>query len=948
MPTSYMLPIPKIKEGINKGIQEDRARATHGDTSLNAFFIDELGKVYPWRRRGDLPLGHDAFFDDSGYHKRFNPGAVMVHSHAAENWAHFEKMTGAMEPMTSFSISDIQFLQGMVRKNTGNTLALIHGDGRLDLLRVPEAAADGFLGLNEKNIALQASPPEDWWKSRKREFETWADVQRRVVSDFAKNHKLVLKEGLRWKPKGKVVEPLIKKRSYYPHPKHAWYESIWEETSRPTPGTTATTKPYWMIVPGAAWPAEAKQMQLWRERPGGRARQTYKRVPWTEAKRPWEEAQQMRFFGTLGRILKRDVYERFPDREADIKRLAAKGVPYWEIYAMLDAEAKLTRRGYVKCARCGEMIRKEHAYPVGNALVCRICAEEMEAGRVAPYGRGMRELPPKPGAPQQMRLFGYPRAVGFAGPEFGQEVKMKGRRIKYNKADINAAINAAITLDLNVPAYILATYYGYTITYDDPKGLSQSHIVVKPGGHVEERIYNYRQEKWETRELTRGLGAAPPFRLTRQAWQPSFQLPRPGKTKPTAAEIKQSMARHRARVKPKIRKADLTPDEKKAIDAIGEGSVHIDDIGKKSGLPPYKVSAALVMLELKGLVQQTAGKRFNTKKQPSASVLSGNGKQGPLTAKELRESGFSEEAIKMMLERQRVGTRLRKLQDQLIRSLMAKHGKRADVEDMPVEAGLPSIAQLRAYVFPQHEEAFTWLLKRLKRKGGFEGVFQGRIAHCGIWDRDRYTGNLICRDYFTACQTTDRCLAIPEKPKTQTRVCTKFKDVASITTAKGYVSRCAHYEALCRPVGCITSAAPHPELRGELDPKQIRAVAEWMAEEHEEKKGVDPKWLAREIASRGGIRAYKKQYPGQKTDPEFMAIPLFMKKKSGLPPDEMADEMGYSTDTELYRDIHRAYPPKTAKTALQKRIERQKKTWRDFEEGAVNYLLEQAGAGTYT
>lgn len=632
MATSYMLPIAKIKEGVNKGIQEDRGRATHGDTSLNAFFIDELGKVYTWRDRGDLPLGHGAYFDDSGHHPRFNPGAVMVHSHAAENWAHFEQMTGGIEPMTSFSVSDILFLQGMVRKNTGNTLALIHADGRLELLRVPELGTDWILGLDAAKITLQASPPENWLPLRKHRYDTWADVQKRVVKDFAKRNKLVYKDGLRWKPEGKVVEPLVKKRSYYPRPKYPWYEMIWEETGTPSPGITATTKPYWMVIPGEAWPAEPQEMELFRARPGGRARQTYTRVPWFEAQ---EEAQQMRFFG-------------------------------------------------------------------------------------------------------------------------------------------------------------------------------------------------------------QSLGAAPAFRLTREAWQPSFELPRPGKPKPTPG----------VRVKPKIRKADLSADEKKAIDAIGEGSVHIDDIGRKSGLAAHKVSAALVMLELKGLIQQTAGKRFHTKKQPSAFGFSGNG-------------------------------------------------------------------------------------------------LAGRIAHCGIWDRDRYTGDLICREYFTACQATDRCLTIPELPKSQTRVCVKFKDVPSITTPKGYVSRCAHYDAVCRPVGCIRSAAPHPELRGELDPKQIRAVAEWMAEEHEERKGVDPKWLAREIASRGGLRAYRKQYPGQKTDPEYMAIPLFMKKKSGLPPDEMADEMGYRSDTELYRDIHRAYPPKTPKTALQKRIERQKKTWRDFEEGAVNYLLEQSGAGIY-
>lgn len=835
MATSYMLPISKIKEGINKGIQEDRGRATHGDTSLNAFFIDELGKVYPWRRRGDLPLGRDAYFDSGGkHHKRFNPGAVMVHSHAAENWAHFEQMTGGIEPMTSFSVSDIQFLQGMVRKNTGNTLALIHGDGRLELLRVPELGTDWILGLDAAKIALQASPPENWLDIRKHKHDTWEDVHKRVVKDFAKRNKLIYKDGLRWKPPGKVVEPLIKRRAYYPRPKHPWYEMIWEETSTPSPGVTATTKPYWMIVPGAAWPAEAKQMELWRERPGGRARQTYKRVPWTEAERPWEEAQQMRFFGGLGDL------PVDPELPSELQWTIEKARPpepggSWTFAARLPKSMHSRLKHWL----------------VTETEKCR-------AGRPC--------VPVVPG---------------------------------------------------RLDEFILDRPYG------------RIRVIFSPDSLLTRVAVSEYQTSF-------GLGAAPAFRLTREAWQPSFELPRPGKPKPAPG----------VRIKPKIRKADLTADEKKAIDAIGEGSVHIDDVGRKSGLPPYKVSAALVMLELKGLVQQTAGKMFHTKKQPSPSTLSGKIK--PLTAKELRESGFSEEAIKMMLEKQSVAARLRKLQDQLIRSLMAKHGKRADVEDIPVEAGLPSIAQLRAYVFPQHEEAFTWLLKRLKRKGGgFEGVFGGRIAHCGIWDRDKYTGDLICKQYFTACQTTDRCLNIPEKPKTQARVCVKFKDVPSITTAKGYVSRCAHYEALCRPVGCIRSAAPHPEPAA-FDPKEVRAVAEWMLDEVKERAKIDPKYLAREIKSRGGIKAYRKQYPGQKTDQEYMSLPLHLKSKKGLAPDEMAAEMGYGSDTELYRDIHAAYPPKTPRTPLQKQLAKQKPTWRDYEEGARDYLMERAGAGIYT
>jgi DNA processing protein len=57
----------------------------------------------------------------------------------------------------------------------------------------------------------------------------------------------------------------------------------------------------------------------------------------------------------------------------------------------------------------------------------------------------------------------------------------------------------------------------------------------------------------------------------------------------------------------------LSEEEKAVWKVIGSSLIHIDDVSRQSALPPYKVSAALVMLELKGLVQQSAGKMFARK-----------------------------------------------------------------------------------------------------------------------------------------------------------------------------------------------------------------------------------------------------------------------------------------------------------------------------------------------
>ena len=55
---------------------------------------------------------------------------------------------------------------------------------------------------------------------------------------------------------------------------------------------------------------------------------------------------------------------------------------------------------------------------------------------------------------------------------------------------------------------------------------------------------------------------------------------------------------------------NLTPDEQIVLSAMDTDSVHIDEITRVTQLPIGKVSSLLVMLELKGIVQQLPGKQF--------------------------------------------------------------------------------------------------------------------------------------------------------------------------------------------------------------------------------------------------------------------------------------------------------------------------------------------------
>ncbi|MDE0467336.1 MAG: DNA-processing protein DprA [Candidatus Poribacteria bacterium] len=60
---------------------------------------------------------------------------------------------------------------------------------------------------------------------------------------------------------------------------------------------------------------------------------------------------------------------------------------------------------------------------------------------------------------------------------------------------------------------------------------------------------------------------------------------------------------------------DLTPDEKTIFDAIEMPSSHIDTIVRTTQLPISQVSSVLLMLELKGVVQQLPGKQFTKSNQ---------------------------------------------------------------------------------------------------------------------------------------------------------------------------------------------------------------------------------------------------------------------------------------------------------------------------------------------
>lgn len=55
---------------------------------------------------------------------------------------------------------------------------------------------------------------------------------------------------------------------------------------------------------------------------------------------------------------------------------------------------------------------------------------------------------------------------------------------------------------------------------------------------------------------------------------------------------------------------DLTPEERRVLDALAAGEEHVDDVAAKVGSAPGETLAVLTSLEIRGLVSQTPGKVF--------------------------------------------------------------------------------------------------------------------------------------------------------------------------------------------------------------------------------------------------------------------------------------------------------------------------------------------------
>lgn len=86
-------------------------------------------------------------------------------------------------------------------------------------------------------------------------------------------------------------------------------------------------------------------------------------------------------------------------------------------------------------------------------------------------------------------------------PKRGQAELFSGAsRVKYDKADINSAIDAAIKTVGDRPKYVYSTYYGYAVDNRRPPA-TQDYVQVSPGGRVIEYLYDHKKGRYETTDL---------------------------------------------------------------------------------------------------------------------------------------------------------------------------------------------------------------------------------------------------------------------------------------------------------------------------------------------------------------------------------------------------------------------------------------------------------------
>ncbi len=177
-------PLNRITDGIRKALLERPSRLTHGYTSTNAFWIDDLGNIIQYNKI--VPGLHTS-------------DAIAVHSHMAEN------VLEVGEPYEqTFNAGDLFAIKWQIQHGCGTKSVVLTNLTTYDYIEIPPAAQGQFLKLGMKRLSELA---ESKYGEGDLAIKSW-ERDRMKLRKFASDYGLIYMEKQPW-----VVPPEVLRRA---------------------------------------------------------------------------------------------------------------------------------------------------------------------------------------------------------------------------------------------------------------------------------------------------------------------------------------------------------------------------------------------------------------------------------------------------------------------------------------------------------------------------------------------------------------------------------------------------------------------------------------------------------------------------------------------------------------------------------------------------------------
>lgn len=146
----------RITGGVRKALLERPSRLTHGYTTKNAFWIDDLGNIIQYDRIVSSPYSSDA---------------IMVHSHLPEN---FWQVAELYEQ--TFNAGDLYAVKWQIQHGYGNKAVVLTSLASYDYIEIPPRAQGPFLKLGMTRLSELVEARYGSYEDDRIKLRTFADA----------------------------------------------------------------------------------------------------------------------------------------------------------------------------------------------------------------------------------------------------------------------------------------------------------------------------------------------------------------------------------------------------------------------------------------------------------------------------------------------------------------------------------------------------------------------------------------------------------------------------------------------------------------------------------------------------------------------------------------------------------------------------------------------------